>query len=191
MITRDKNAFNVYNLGFTTQQTNDAVALFSNSHTTLNGTTVDNLETGTLTDANFEALMNSLREQKGQDGVVLGYEPVLLLTPTALHKEAQIITKSTLRSGTANNDLNYYSQIYPGLRVYFSPFLGANEGGSDTAYFVGGRSHGMYRWAREGVQTDLIDYKLQRNNNYIYKSFFREVVGPISYEGLVASDGSV
>jgi hypothetical protein len=190
-LTRDKNAFNVYNLGFTTTLTNDGVALFSNSHTTLDGTTVDNLETGVLSDANLNIAFNSLIEQKTQDGVLGGHQPAVLMVPTALFKTAQEITKSVLRSGTANNDLNYYSELFPGLQVKMSPFLGASQGGSATAWFVLSRDHSVTRWVRQGINTDMVDYRTQRNNNYIYKAEYREVVGPISFEGVVGSNGTV
>lgn len=189
-MTRDRYAMDQYRLGFTTVTTNDGVALFSNSHTTLSGDTVDNLLTDALSDASLEDAIVMLIEQRTQDGTLGSYEPAVLLVPPALFKEAQIITKSELRSGTANNDMNYYSQVYPGLMVYQSPFLGATYGGSNTAWFLLSRNHSMYRWIRQGVQTRLVDWENQRNNNYIYKGEFREVVGPISFEGMVASNGT-
>jgi len=189
-LTRDKNAFQQFNLGFTTVLTNDGVALFSNSHVTLNGDTVDNLEGGALADGTLNTSFNSLINQKTQDGTLGGHVPAILLVPTALFKTAQEVTKSVLKAGSANNDLNYYSEIYPGLQVFHSPFLGAGFGGSDTAYFLLSRDHSMFRWVRQAISTDLVDYKTQRNNNYIYKAEYREVVGPISFEGLIGSTGA-
>jgi hypothetical protein len=101
------------------------------------------------------------------------------------------VTKSVLKSGSANNDMNYYSELYPGLQVKFSPFLGAAYGGSDTAWFLLSTDHSITRWVRQGVTTDMVDYKFQRNNNYIYKAEYREVVGAISFEGVVGSNGTV
>lgn len=189
-LTRDKNAFDVLNKGFTTTLTNDGVALFSNSHITLNGDTVDNLETGALTDDTLYNAYLSLINQKTQDGTLGGHQPAVLLVPPALFKTAQVITKSVLKSGTGNNDLNYYSELYPGLEVKQSPFLSAANGGSDTAYFLFSKDHSLYRWVRQGVTTEIVDYKFQRNNNYIYKAEYREVVGAISFEGIVGSTGA-
>lgn len=188
-LTRDKNAFGVYAGGFSTYTTNDGVNVFSASHVNLNGDTVDNTVSGALSDTTLETGIVSLIEQKTQDGTLGGHEPAFLLVSPALFKEAVIYTKSELRPTTANNDLNYVSMIYPGLQVLMSPFLGAAYGGSDTAWFLGSREHSLMRWVRQAIQTDLVDYKFQRNNNYIYKGSFREVVGPISYEGLVGSTG--
>lgn len=188
-LTRDKNAFSVLNLGFTTQTTNDGVAIFSNSHVTLGGDTVDNLETGALSESTLYNSFLSLINQKTQDGTLGGHQPAVLLVPPALFKTAQEITKSVLRAGTGNNDLNYYSELYPGLQVKQSPFLSAAFGGSDTAYFLLSKDHSLTRWVRQGLVTDIVPYQYQRNNNYIYKAEYREVVGCISFEGIVGSTG--
>src|SRR4029077_16970367 len=59
--SRDRNAFLVYAQGFSgagNSTTVDGVALFSNSHVNENGDTVDNLETGALTDPNLNIVIN-------------------------------------------------------------------------------------------------------------------------------------
>jgi len=185
-LTKSKNAFTVLNLGFTTTTTNDGVALFSASHVTLSGNTVSNLlTTSALSESTLNTAFNSLINQVTQDGTLGGHMPAVLLVPTALFKAACEITKSVLRSGTGNNDLNYYSELYPGLKVLHSPFLGAGFGGSDTSWFLLSNDHSLTRWVRREVTTDLVDYRTQRNNNYIYKAEYREVVGVISFEGIV------
>lgn len=187
-LTKSKNAFNVLNLGFTTQTTNDGVAIFSASHVTLSGATVSNLlTTSALSESTLNTAFNSLINQVTQDGTLGGHMPAVLLVPTALFKTACEITKSVLRSGTANNDLNYYSELYPGLKVLHSPFLGTGFGGLDTTWFLLSQDHSLTRWVRQDMITDLVDYRTQRNNNYIYKAEYREVVGAISYEGIVAA----
>lgn len=187
-LTKSKNAFNVLNLGFTTTLTNDGIALFSASHVTLSGTTVSNLLTSSaLSESTLNTAFNSLINQVTQDGTLGGHLPAVLLVPTALFKTACEITKSVLRSGTANNDLNYYSELYPGMKVLHSPFLGAGFGGSDTSWFLLSQDHSLTRWVRQEIVTDLVDYRTQRNNNFIYKAEYREVVGVISYEGIVAA----
>ena len=189
-LTRDKNAISIFANAFGTTDTNDGVDLISASHITLDGTTVSNDVTGALSDAWIESAIISLIEQKTQDGTLGGHEPACLLVPPALFKEANIFTKSELRPSTANNDLNYVSYIYPGLVVKQSPFLGTAHGGNDAYAFLLSRNHSIFRWLRQALQTDLVDYKYQRNNNYIYKGEYREVVGAISFEGLVGTDGA-
>lgn len=187
MASRDRNAFGVYAGGFATYQTIDSAYLFSNSHTNENGDTVDNLETGALSDDNLNVGINSLRLQLSQTGVILGYEPKFLLTPSVLHKTGMSVAKSVLRAGTGNNDLNYWSEMYPGMKVVYSPFL---DGTSTTAWFVGTSQHGVYRFEREGFFTDLVDWKTQANDQYIYKMRAREEVDSIEYSGLVGSTGA-
>lgn len=185
--SRDRNAFATYANGFSTQLTIDGVALFSNSHINENGDTVDNLETGVLTDSNLNIVINSLRTQLSQTGVILGYEPKWLLTPSILHQTGMTTAKSVLRAGTGNNDLNYFSEMYPGMKVVYSPFL---DGTSTSAYFVGSSTHGVARFEREAFFTDLVDWKTDPNDQYKYKMRAREVVDSIEYSGLVGSQGT-
>ena len=189
--SQDKNALDVYKNGFTTATVNSGTAIFAHSHTTLSGDTVDNLETGTLSHANLVTMQNSLADQKAQDGELGGHLPAFLLVPTALLDDAIEITKSRLQSGSADNNLNYFSEVFPGLQVKFSPLLGANYGGSDTAYFMGSRFTSMRRYVREGLYTRLTDWQYDEMDRYIYKAGFRETVFAKSFEGLIASDGSV
>lgn len=185
--SRDRKAFQVYANGFTTQTTIDGVALFSNSHVNENGDTVDNLETGALTDQNLNIAINSLRTQLSQTGVILGYEPKWLLTPSILHQTGMTVAKSVLRSGSGNNDLNYFSEMYPGMKVVYSPFLDST---STTAYFIGSQTHGVSRFEREGFFTKLQDWSENINDQYMYKMRAREVVDSIEYSGLVGSTGT-
>lgn len=187
--SRDRKAMSVYAQGFvtTTFTTIDNVALFSNSHVNENGDTVDNLETGALTDSNLNILVNSLRTQINQAGVILGWEPKALLTPSILHQTGMSVAKSVLRAGTGNNDLNYFSEMYPGMKVVYSPFLDAT---STTAYFLSSSTNGIMRAERESFFTDLVDWRYSQNDQYIYKMREREVVDAISYDGTVGSQGT-
>lgn len=187
--TRDRNAFGLYRGGQTTTTTADGVAWFSNSHVSIAGNTVDNLIAGTLDGTTLYSMFVALGEQKSQDGEMDGHVPAVLLVPMAEFKNACEITKSTLRSGTANNDMNYYSELYPGLMVYTSPYLGAAAGGSDTACFLLSRNHSAKRWVREDVNTSLVDFEISDNDVYKYKGRYREVTGVMSYDGAVGLAG--
>jgi hypothetical protein len=175
-------------LGFTTVTTNDAVAWFSNSHTTIDGTTVDNLELGVLTPANLETLIVRLGRQKQQGGILGHFDSNLLLVPLNLLKEGSETIDSELLAGTGNNNVNYLSRKYPGLELKFSPEL---DDTSTTAYFLASNEHSCKRWIREDVTTNYIPWNISKNKIGVYQSWFREVVRPISYEGTAASDGSV
>lgn len=190
-LTRDKNAMAIFRNGFTTSLTADGAALFSDSHTLIGGGTQDNKLTAALSESSLNAAFVALAEMKQQDGSLGGYMPKTLFVPPALFKLAKEITKSAARSGTANNDLNFYSDIYPGLEVKQSPFIGLSQGGSDTAWFLLGDTHSINRWTRQDIVTDIIDYKYQANNAYIYKAEYREVVGAIDFGGAIGSLGTV
>lgn len=195
MASRDQNAFSFYAYGFgTTLSTTigDAVALFSNSHVNANGDTVDNYETGAMSDANLNTAVVSLRGQKNQGGVIVGYEPQFLLCGSTLHHDAIIVGKSVLRAGTGNNDLNYFSELYPGMKVVWNQFID-NSGATNqtTMYFVGAANHGVVRFEREAFFSELVPWQTDPNDLYKYKLRAREEVDTIEYAGLVGSDGSV
>lgn len=194
LATRDQNAFAYYAQGFgTTLSTTigDAVALFSNTHLNANGDTVDNLETGAMSDANLNIVVVSLRGQKAQTGVIVGFEPKFILCGSTLHHDAQIVAKSVLRAGTGNNDLNYFSEMYPGAKVVWNQFID-NSGASNqtTMYFVGSNDHGVVRFEREAFNTTLVGWETHENDMYKYKMRAREEVDTMEYQGLVGSNGT-
>ena len=186
--TQDDGALNKYALGFTTVVTNDANSYYNNSHTAIDGTSVDNLETGVLTAANLETLIISLGRQKNQGGILGHFHASLLLVPYNLIKEATEIVDSELLAGTGNNNINYLSKKYPGLEVKCSAVL---DDTSTTAYFLSSDRHSMTRWVREDVHTNYISWDISKNWVGVYQAGFREVVNPISYEAGAASDGSI
>ena len=187
--TRDKNAFAVFRNAFTTALSYDATALISDSHTNLGGYTIDNKVTGAFSESTLNTAITQLLELKSQDGVVGGSVPAVLLVPPALAKTAFEVTESELRSGTANNDMNYYSTKY-NIQVAVSHWLGAAAGGSDSAWFLLSRNHSVMRYVREALSTNLVLPEYTANDTYKYTGKFREVVGALSFEGLVGSNGS-
>lgn len=195
MATRDKNAFSFYAFGFgTTLSTTvgDSAALFSNTHTNANGDTVDNYETGSMSDANLNTVIVSLRAQKAQYGVIVGFEPQFLLCGSTLDHDARIVAKSVLRAGTGNNDLNYFSELYPGMKVCWNQFIDNSGATSQTTmYFVGSAQHGVTRFEREAFLSTLVDWRTDAEDLYKYKMRAREEVDTIEYTGLVGSDGTV
>lgn len=186
-ITRDKEAMKLLINAFTTTLTADGVALCSASHTAISGDTISNLKTSAaLSPTTLNNAIVALMELKDQDGVIRGTTPRALLVPPALFKYAKELTGSELAVDTANNNLNVFRGVY-GIEVYTSPYLGAAAGGSDTSWFLFGYNHAVNRYVREGLWTTLVDWKSQRNNNYIYKGGFREVIGSIDYVDLIGN----
>jgi len=186
--TRDKNAFGIYRGAFTTTLTADGATFISSTHTTIQGPVVSNVVTGALSPTTLNNAIVSLLQQVSQDGVVMGQQPSCLLVPSVLYKLALEITGSQLVSDTANNAINVYSSTY-NIEVYHSPYLGAAQGGSDTAWFLLSRNHDVTRYIRQEITTDLVDYIYSTNNNYVYKGMFRETYGVTDYVGAVGSTG--
>lgn len=126
----------------------DSVAMISASHPSrVPGVAVrSNLITGTgsgsysgvnptLNETSLFEAIALVKEQKNGRGETINYEgKVVLVVPFRLEKLAKEITGSTLRSDTSNNDMNYYTGGT--VEVLSSNYLGAANGGSDTAWFV-------------------------------------------------------
>jgi len=192
---RDKHAYEQsYGDAFSGVTSSDGVALISNSHTTLSGDTVDNLETGALSPANLKTLIKSLRLQKKQDGELGAYNAAGLLVSPTDYPEAVEITEAELKPQSTDNDPNFLSLIYPGMAVGTSAFLDSTynslNSNTDTSYFVVARQHGIMRIERQGLSTDLIDWRLDKRDRYFYKARFREVVSAQKFNGVVGSNGT-
>jgi hypothetical protein len=190
MTTQDKAALAVYRDGFTSVTTGDGSTVFANTHTTLNGGTVDNLEITAFSQDTMEVLDRRLLEQPHEDDDLAAHSTAFLLVPPALWPDANEITRSTLKSDTGNNALNYFSLTYPGMQVFQSPYLGSAYGGSNTAAFVGSQMHTVTRIVREELVTRLVDWTFDDQDRYTYKSKFREVDTVVAFWGLVATLGT-
>lgn len=187
-ITQLTNMMSLFRGAGSTTLTSDGIALISDSHVNLNGDTVDNrLNSLTLNLANLLTAMQMLQEQKDQSGTIRGHVPAVLLVPVALLPTAIELTESEWKPGVATNDISYISSKFPGLQVRSSQYLGAAAGGSDSNWFLLSRNHQIYRVTRKPITIDVVDYKTQRNNNYVVKGEFREAVTALSYEGIVGS----
>lgn len=188
-VTQDDNAFALFRNAFTTTLTADGSALCS-THTLIGGGTVVNNTTSALSTTSLNTGIVALRQQKNQAGVILGNVPTILLVPSALFKKAVEITESALLADTANNNINVYRSAY-GITVYTSPYLDAAAGGSDTAWFLLSRNHGITRLIRQGIQTALRDWSYSNNRTYFYQANFRETVYVADYVGVYGSTGTV
>lgn len=194
--TRDEFTIRqTYGDAFSGATTNNGTALVSNSHTNLNGDTVDNLETGVLNADNLETVIVSLRLQKAQDGSLGSYHWDGLLVPVNLAEEAHTVAKSELKAGTGNNDDNYFSTIYPGMRIGVSAWLDSTyntlNSNANTSYFTVSRNRAVRRVVRLGFTTDFVDPRFDSRGRGFYRMRFREEAHPVSYNGVVGSNGTV
>lgn len=194
--TRDEFAIRQsYGDAFSGATTNAATALISNSHTNLNGDTVDNLETGVFNADNFATLVRSLRLQRAQDGALGSYHADGAMFPVILADDAHEVLKSDLKSGTGNNNLNYWSKVYPGLRIGVSEWLDSTyntlNSNANTSHFVVSQNHTICRVTRLGFTTSFVDPRFDSRGRGFYRMRFREEVHPVSYNGIAGSNGTV
>lgn len=187
--TQDFNAFRVFRNGFTTELTADGNAFFS-THTLIGGGTQSNAGTAALTPTSLNTAIVNLLEQKDQAGVIRGSSPAILLVPPALWKHAREITDSALIADSGNNNVNVYRSAL-GITVWTSHWLGAVAGGSDTAWFLLAKRHGVTRLIRQGLETALTDWRYSNDLTYRYQANFREEVFVADYAGAYGSTGTV
>jgi len=108
---------NVLNNAFTTTATSygDGKPLASTSHTRADGGTAQSnaSSTGiTLTENNLETGRLALEKILNDKGQIVNLQAKDLVIPVDLRKTAQILAESSLRPGTANNDVNVYEGIF-------------------------------------------------------------------------------
>lgn len=195
MTSRDKWGFQKsYGDAFSGVTTPDGIALCSNSHVSGSGDTIDNLETSALSSDGLFTCVKSLLLQKAQDGDLGSYHADGLLVPRALHATAMEITKSELKSGTANNNLNYWSNVYQGLQVGSSTRLdsayNALNSNANTSYFVVSQLHKITRAVRVPIQREYIDPQFDSKRRAFYRCRFSERVYAGTWGGIVGSNGT-
>jgi phage major head subunit gpT-like protein len=183
--TREVLGFDVLNSGFVTTYRAglDSLALFSASHTRLDGGTVrSNLATGSLTASNLQTAANLFENLKNDRGVPLAMKPDLLLVPPALRFKAEELVKSEYQPETANNAKNSLGML--NLRYMVCHFFT-----STTAWFlVSSREHQLeWYWRRKFTLDQQVDFN---TNGALYKGTFRSIADFRFWEGVVGSAGT-
>lgn len=197
--TPDVYAADAFNRGFlTTDQFGnsmlaaDGVRFFSTQHltSTADSTVVSNANAdgAILSDDNLEVGLTAMTEQLNEQGRIAGVQARILLVPPKLAKVAKILTESTSRPETADNDLN----IYKGgsLQVIVWPELGAAAGGSDTAWFLLDdiMMKLMFQW-REKPQLFPVEFE-KNPYRYVYDCLARWSFGLQNHRGIYGSNGT-
>jgi len=129
--TAEYLAAEVLNNGFSSGVGGDGKYLFSVSHPRADGGTAQSNASGSgipLTETNLNTGLLAMRSQLDDKGMKIGVKADTLIVPPALHKLAVEITNSSMKSGTADNDLNYYNGM---LKVIDWDWLSSN-----TAWFL-------------------------------------------------------
>lgn len=195
----DKHAFDVFNTAF---QTTDASAnrpisrygdgkpLCSTVHPRKDGGTAQSNASSTskvLSETNLEDGRIAIEEQLTDKGKPMTRRgKYLLLVPPALEKTAVLITHSDQRQGTANNDANFYGGGM--MDVLATPWLGAQHGGSDTAWFlVTPETAKLFFWERQGMEKDRqVDFNTK---NVKFSVDARWAAGFSDWRGIYGSKG--
>lgn len=155
-----------------TARLDDGVALISASHPSrVSGVAVRSnvvvsagVTNPTLGETALFDAQKQIAEQLDGRGLPMNYQGgFILVVPKALEKTAVEITKSTKRSGTADNDLNYFEGT---TDVISSTYLGAANGGSDTAWFVVAKNPAVkpFKYAY------LVDPKIEKASDFDTKT---------------------
>jgi hypothetical protein len=195
-LTQDKKTIlNTYGDAFdgSVNTTPDGDAAASNSHTTLKNVTVDNLETGALNADNLWTVVQSLANQKAQDGEAGSYVFEGILVPFILYKTAKEVLDSTLVPFSAENQINFFDTVYGSVRIAASIFLGSTYNtatNANTSYHVVSSRHMIERQTFMGLSTDLIDPTKTANDSWAYRGRFLEAHYWESWCGYVGSNGT-
>jgi len=141
--TTEFYAASVLNNGFSTSYTSygDGNPLFSTSHDRADGGTAQSnaSSTGiTLGDVNLETGRLALEKALNDKGEIVNFQADSLVVPIDLRKTAVILTESSLRPGTANNDVNIYEGVF---KVMAWRYLT-----STTAWFLGDSSNHLLQF---------------------------------------------
>jgi len=194
--TQDKQAIlNTYGDAFAgaINTTDDVVALASNSHVTITGVAVDNLETGVLNPDNLWTDVTSLANQRGQDGDAGSYLYGGLLVPFTLYKTAKEVQNSTLIANSGENNLNIFDTDYGNVMIRASIFLGStynSNANANTSFHLISRDHQIHRKVFYDLTSIMISPENTANDTYLYRAKYHEVAFPGSWPGYLGSNGT-
>lgn len=177
----------------------DGDSLCDPSHNRADGGTAQSNASTTgipFSEANLETAMIAMEESLSDRGNVLGIFADKLIVPLALRKEALIVTKSDLRSGTANNDMNVYNasmnKITGGTipTIIIWKRIGAFAGGLDTQWFLqDSRNHQLkFKWA-DKISVEKDDSVGFKNDVMYWKVRFMASTGWSDWRGFWGSEG--
>lgn len=173
--------------------TPDGQALAANSHTTLLGATVDNLETGPLNADNLWVVVQSLANQRGQDGDAGSHNFEAMVTPFILYNTAKETLGSPLVPFSGENQINVFETDYGQVQLRSSIFLGSTynpAANANTTYSILGANHQIRRKVLDGLNTSMIEPKYTPNDTYVMRARFAESHFPGTWTAFVASNGT-
>jgi hypothetical protein len=111
--TKETLAANILNRAFNSSYAGgDGVSLTSASHPIVNGTFSNQLNTAAnLSQTSLEQMLIQLRQAVDNNGKKIRLQPLKLVVAPGNVFQAEVLLKSVLRTGTANNDINPVKSI--------------------------------------------------------------------------------
>lgn len=178
---------------FPISRLNDAVAMVSASHPSkVPGVAVrSNIVSGNpvLSKDSLFTAVKQVKEQLNGRGLPINYGgKFVLVVPTALEKTAVELTQSILKPDSTDNNINYYNGVVDVMAVNY---IGAANGGSDTAWFVIAKEAGDQSALR---YVSLIAPKIEKDVDFATKAIKVSVdaayaFGYSNFEYIVGSTG--
>ena len=188
--TKEIFAANILNNGFTNSAPyygGDGVPLFATNHPLWYGGTLSNaLATpADLSESALEDLLIQIRTAVDDRGIPVMLKPLRVVIPPQLIYTAQRILKSTLRTGTPDNDLNAINS----LGVFGEPAHVMTRLTDPNAWFVKTDCDlGMQFFQRTAIQRK--QFQDDDTNNYVYLARERWSFGFTNPRSLFGSSGS-
>jgi hypothetical protein len=175
----------VFNNGFSTSYTSygDGKPLFSTAHTRVDGgSNQSNAHTSSVTlgDTNLEVGRLALEKALNDKGQIVNFKADTLIIPVDLRKTAMVLTQSSLRPGTANNDVNIYEGVFKVLAWRYIT--------STTAWFLADSSNHQLNWFWRVRPEFKNDYNFDADAA-LYKVRIRCAVGWSDWRGIWGSQG--
>lgn len=183
--TTEFHAANVLNNAFDTSYTSygDGKPLCSTGHTRADGGTAQSNASATgvvLSEPNLETGRLALEKALNDKGEIVNFMADTLVVPIDLRKTSQILTDSTMRPGTANNDVNIYEGVFKVIPWRYLT--------STTAWFLMDKSNHMLNWFWRVRPEFKSDYAFD-SDAALYKVRVRFSVGWSDWRGVWGSKG--
>jgi len=145
VVTTEYWAADIFNKAFNTSYTSygDGKPLCSTAHTRVDGGSSQSNASSSgvvLSETSLETLRLQMEKALNDKGEIINFNPDTLIIPKDLRKTAQILTGSTQRPGTANNDVNIYEGSF---KVIPWTYLSST---STTAWFLQDSRRHLLQW---------------------------------------------
>jgi phage major head subunit gpT-like protein len=176
--TQETEAANIINNGFTVSGY-DGVPLFSDSHPLADSPLLgDNLITGELTPENVKLAMTLMRQQRGEDGILIQAHPKQLIVGPENEMTALEIVGSVNKAFEMSNTKN----VIQGLEVVVLDYITGPKWALRDPNF----ENLLFSW-RDKVFYD--SEKLPKTVDFFMFGFARFDTGYIDWRGLIGSTG--